>query len=59
MENGFYYTLNRVGSLIWDSISGKHTLEDIAAIICEQFDVSEMIARSELCAFVTQLRQEV
>ena len=58
LDNGFYYTLNRVGSVIWELFASEKMLEEVLAAICERFDVTKDVAREDLVALVTRLRQE-
>ncbi|RMF89501.1 MAG: PqqD family protein [Nitrospinota bacterium] len=58
VETGRYYTLNRVGSVIWELFTGDRSLAEILSAVCERFSVSTGIARQDLLALVTQLRQE-
>lgn len=58
LQNGVYYTLNRVGKTIWELFTGDQPLERILSALCERFDVTEDVAREDLIALVTRLRQE-
>jgi hypothetical protein len=58
LENGFYYTLNRVGTVIWELFTGDQTLEAICSALCERFDVTADVARKDLLALVTKLHHE-
>jgi coenzyme PQQ synthesis protein D (PqqD) len=58
LETGRYYTLNRVGSAIWEQMTGDRSLAAILAGICQRFDVTEEVARQGLVALVSRLRQE-
>jgi hypothetical protein len=58
LENGVYYTLNPIGTAIWELFSDNRSLEEIFTAICERFDVSEPVARRDVATLATQLRQE-
>jgi len=58
LESGVYYTLNPVGTAIWELLNGDRPLEKILAAVCERVDVSESIARRDVAALATQLRRE-
>jgi hypothetical protein len=58
LENFRYYSLNRVGTAVWEQLTGEAPLAAIPARLCEQFEVSEAAARADLAALITQLRQE-
>ncbi|HEY6084737.1 MAG TPA: PqqD family protein [Nitrospira sp.] len=58
LNTGRYYTLNRVGTAIWEGCTGSRSLQDIHAALCERFEApSERIA-DDLLALVTQLGHE-
>jgi hypothetical protein len=58
LDNGRYYTLNRVGTMVWELITGDRPLAAILSAVCRHFDVSEEVARQDLVALVARLRQE-
>lgn len=58
LSTGRYYTLNRVGSVIWEHCTGHHTISDIHAILCDRFDVAPERALDDLITLVNQLVQE-
>ena len=58
LSTGRYYTLNRVGSLIWERCTGTQTISDIHAVLCDRFEVAPERALDDLVTLVTQLTQE-
>ena len=58
LSTGRYYTLNGVGSLVWDQCTGTHSLDHILSAISERFDVACQQAQTDLVDLVIQLRQE-
>lgn len=46
--------LNRVGSFIWSQCEGR-TVDELAAAVCERFDVEEEVARRDIDVFVQDL----
>ncbi|MBL8037299.1 MAG: PqqD family protein [Nitrospira sp.] len=58
LSTGRYYTLNRLGSLIWDLCTGNQTIGDIHTAICDRFDVVPERALDDLVTLVNQLTQE-
>lgn len=58
LSTGRYYTLNRVGSIIWEHCTGQNTVSDIHAKLCERFEVASERALVDLIALVNQLVQE-
>jgi hypothetical protein len=58
LNTGRYYTLNRLGSVIWEHCTGHCTISDIHAVLCERFEVASEQALDDLVALVNQLVQE-
>jgi hypothetical protein len=58
LSTGRYYTLNRLGSVIWEHCTGDSTISDIHAVLCDRFDVAPERALDDLVALVNQLVQE-
>lgn len=51
------YTLNEVGSVIWQLLDGSSTIDEIAAEICNQFEVTLEEARQDLAELVDSLQE--
>lgn len=49
------FTLNDVGSFIWNNINEHNTLEDIKEAIASEFDIDEETAEKDLNEFLNQL----
>jgi hypothetical protein len=58
LSTGRYYTLNRLGSVIWEHCTGHCTISDIHAVLCDRFEVASERALDDLVALVNQLVQE-
>ncbi len=58
LSTGRYYTLNRLGSVVWEHCTGHSTIIDIHAILCDRFEVESRRALDDLIALVNQLLQE-
>jgi len=58
LSTGRYYTLNRVGSVIWEHCTGHQTISDIQAVLCDRFDVAPERALEDLISLVNDLIQE-
>jgi hypothetical protein len=58
LDTGRYYTLNRLGTAIWDQCTGHTTMRDIHAVLCDRFEVASERALDDLVALVNQLIQE-
>lgn len=49
------YTLNEVGSFIWDQIDGKNSEEDVVKAITEEFEIDELTAKNDLSEFLNKI----
>ncbi|NOS78253.1 MAG: PqqD family protein [Nitrospira sp.] len=58
LSTGRYYTLNRLGSVIWEHCTGHSTMTDIHAAICDRFDVVPSRALDDLVDLANELIQE-
>lgn len=58
LSTGRYYTLNRLGSVIWELCTGHHTISDIHAVLSDRFDVAPERALDDLVTLVNELIQE-
>jgi hypothetical protein len=58
LDTGRYYTLNSLGTIIWDQCNGHTTMRDIHAVLCDRFDVSPDQALDDLVALTNQLVEE-
>lgn len=58
LGTGKYYTLNRVGAVIWGLCAGDRSVEDILMEICRRFEVTAQVARGDLEALIFALTRE-
>lgn len=49
------HSLEEIGAFIWRQLDGRRNLDDIAAILTEEYEVSRKQAEADLAAFVEQL----
>lgn len=54
-EEGKVKVLNEVGARIWTLADGKRTIRDIAAFICEEYEVTETQAEADALEFIDEL----
>ena len=52
------YTLNAVGSVLWDYLADGHTVAEMVERVCEEFEVSEETARADIQEFLDSLVEE-
>ncbi|MFO0774048.1 MAG: PqqD family protein [Nitrospiraceae bacterium] len=58
LNNGHYYTLNGMGTVIWDLLDGTRTLHAVLDVICERFEVGRDQAHDDLVALVMRMERE-
>ena len=58
LSSGRYYTLNRIGSVIWEQCTRRPAISAIHAALCERFEVSAAQALDDLVALINTLIQE-
>lgn len=58
LSSGRYYTLNRVGTAVWEHCTGQQSLQEIHATLCARFDASSERIADDLVALVTHLGHE-
>lgn len=58
LNSGRYYTLNRVGTAIWERCTGTDSLQDIHEALCKRFEASSERIADDLLALVTHLGHE-
>lgn len=58
LSNGHYYTVNPVGTVIWELIDGQRPLGAVLEQMCERFDVSRDRAHDDLVALVVRMERE-
>ena len=58
LQTGGHYSLNSVGTRIWESIDGSRTVQDLAHIVSSEFDVDDQRAQSDVLDLVSDLVKE-
>jgi hypothetical protein len=58
LSSGRYYTLNQLGSIIWEQCKKRQAISAIHAALCERFEVSAAQALDDLVALINKLIQE-
>jgi Coenzyme PQQ synthesis protein D (PqqD) len=52
------YTLNPVGSVLWDFMNERHTVGEMVERVCEEFEVTAAQAQQDIEAFLDSLLEE-
>ncbi len=57
-DKGEVKVLNDVGAQIWALADGSRSVRDIAAALCDEYDVSPAMAEADTLKFLTELQQK-
>lgn len=57
VKGGLLYPLNSVGARIWQLCDGERTLDEIGAMLVEEFDADEASIRRDAAAFINALAE--
>ncbi len=57
-QRGDYYSLNKVGARLWVLTDGSKTIEELAGLITEEFDISQDQAEQDIVELAEQLAKE-
>ena len=52
------YTLNQVGSVLWDFMNEGHTIEEMVSRVCDEFEVSWSQAQNDIQNFLGAMLEE-
>lgn len=55
LTSGYYFSLNQVGTVIWDLLDGTRTLGEIHGAICRRFAVEPQTAWADIEVLVRRL----
>jgi hypothetical protein len=58
IEGGEYFSLNCVGSRIWELCDGTRSTAEIVSVICNEFDVTEDVATADVHELLDELEKE-
>ena len=52
------YTLNPVGSVLWEFMTESHTVDEMVSRVCEEFEVTTSDAQNDIEKFLNSLMEE-
>jgi hypothetical protein len=55
LESGVYYGLDIVGARVWQMLVQGRTLDDICAVMVEEYDVAAEVLRNDVLRLVGEL----
>ena len=57
-QSGQYYTLDEVGSRVWQLCDGAHTVSEVVAIIGQEYDAPGEVIKADVLELLTDLADE-
>lgn len=58
LGNGIYYSMDKVGGLIWEMVEGRHTLSEIVEAVVRRYEVAREQAETDVRTLSQQLLEE-
>jgi hypothetical protein len=58
LSNGVYYSLDKVGGVVWEQIAATRTVSEVVSAVAARYDVSPERARADIERLLGELRQE-
>lgn len=58
LDSGVYFTLNRIGSAIWEKLGEERNLDGIIDAVCMGFDANREAVTVDVRTFVADLERE-
>lgn len=58
LDNGDYYSLNEVGTFVWEAINKKKNLGEILSFLKEEYQLSKKQLKKDLLGLVKDLEKE-
>jgi len=57
LDNGHYFSLNKVGTKIWEAINKQKSLKEILKLLKEEYQLPEKRLKSDLLTLVKDLER--
>ncbi|WP_017811551.1 lasso peptide biosynthesis PqqD family chaperone [Paenibacillus shenyangensis] len=58
IESGKYYNLGAIGGRIWDISENPVTVDEIVAVLLQEYDVAQDVCKQQVSVFVEKMLQE-
>ena len=59
IDTDYYYTLDEVGSIIWNAIADNRTVEEAVASITAEFDIDKETVAKDANGLIKRLEDEM
>jgi Coenzyme PQQ synthesis protein D (PqqD). len=58
LDDGQYYAVDKLGGMLWELCDGTHSVSELVAMVCEQYDTTAETAESDVLEFLGELTNE-
>ena len=58
LANGIYYSMDKVGALIWEMLAGGHSLAEVTTAVLARYDVTREQTEADMQKLAAELMQE-
>jgi hypothetical protein len=56
IEDGNYYSLNEIGSRIWELCDGTHNVSQLVAVLATEYDASQEVLKKDVTELLENLQ---
>ncbi len=57
MEDGNYYSLNEIGSRVWELCDGNHSVSQVVAVLAGEYDASDQVLEKDVLELLEDFRR--
>jgi hypothetical protein len=57
MEDGNYYSLNEIGSRVWELCDGNHSVSQVVAALAGEYDASDQVLEKDVLELLEDFRR--
>jgi Coenzyme PQQ synthesis protein D (PqqD) len=58
LQSGVYYGLDSVGSRIWHLLANRQSIDEVCAVLLDEFEVSPEVLRADVTRIVEELAEK-
>src|SRR2546426_6878765 len=58
LANGIYYSMDKVGALIWELLAARHSLAEVTVAVLARYDIPQEQAEADVHKLAAELMQE-
>ncbi|HZT35637.1 MAG TPA: PqqD family protein [Nitrososphaera sp.] len=58
LDDGTYYAVDELGGVLWELCDGTHSVSELVAMVCEQYETTAETAESDVLEFLEELANE-